>query len=98
MFDFHYWTTPNGHKVTTSLDQSGLAHSFKPVFINKSEQFALDFIKIAPKNRIPAIGGHLSEAADAWPLPMFKGVIGVDSSLIRFPFEGAAARAGYVQN
>lgn len=35
--------------------------------------------------------------ADAWTLPMFKGVTGVDSCLLRFTSECAAARAGYVQ-
>lgn len=35
--------------------------------------------------------------ADAGTLPMFKGVTGVDSSLLRFTSECAAVRAVYVQ-
>ena len=69
MFDFHYWTTPNGHKVTTSMDQSGLAHSFKPVNINKSEQFALDFIKIAPKIVSPPSGATCPKLPMRGPFP-----------------------------
>ena len=58
MIDLYYWTTPNGHKVTIFLEEAGLEYRIHPVNIGKGEQFAADFLKIAPNNRIPAIVDH----------------------------------------
>ena len=55
MIELSYWTTPNGHKVTIFLEEAGIPYRIKPVNIGKGEQFAEDFLKIAPNNRIPAI-------------------------------------------
>ena len=55
MIDLHYWTTPNGHKVTIFLEETGLPYKIVPVDIGKGEQFAPEFLAIAPNNRIPAI-------------------------------------------
>ena len=58
MIDLHYWPTPNGHKVTMLLEESGLPYTIFPVNIGKGEQFQPDFLKIAPNNRMPAIVDH----------------------------------------
>lgn len=58
MIDLYYWTTPNGHKITLFLEESGLEYNIIPINISKGEQFAPDFLKIAPNNRIPAIVDH----------------------------------------
>jgi GST-like protein len=58
MIDFYYWTTPNGHKITMFLEEAGLDYTIKPINIGKGEQFAPDFLRIAPNNRIPAIVDH----------------------------------------
>jgi GST-like protein len=55
MIDLYYWTTPNGHKITMFVEEAGLRYTLKPVNIREGEQFAPDFLKIAPNNRIPAI-------------------------------------------
>jgi GST-like protein len=55
MIELHYWTTPNGHKVTMFLEEAGLAYSIVPVNIGKGEQFRPEFLAISPNNRIPAI-------------------------------------------
>ncbi len=55
MIDLYYWTTPNGHKITMMLEETGLDYNVIPVNISKGEQFEPDFLKIAPNNRIPAI-------------------------------------------
>lgn len=55
MIDLYYWTTPNGHKITMFLEEAGLPYQIKPINISKGEQFASEFLKIAPNNRIPAI-------------------------------------------
>jgi GST-like protein len=55
MIDLHYWTTPNGHKVTIFLEEARLPYRIIPVNISTGEQFKPEFLKIAPNNRIPAI-------------------------------------------
>nr|WP_199064939.1 glutathione binding-like protein [Chromobacterium sp. ASV5] len=55
MIDLHYWTTPNGHKITIFLEEAGLDYRVIPVNISQGEQFQPDFLRIAPNNRIPAI-------------------------------------------
>lgn len=58
MIDFYTWTTPNGRKVAIMLEETGLEYKTVPINIGKDEQFAPDFLKIAPNNRIPAIVDH----------------------------------------
>jgi GST-like protein len=71
MIDLHYWTTPNGHKITLFMEESGLDYRIKPVHIGKGEQFAPDFLAIAPNNRIPAIVDHAPADGGA-PLSVFE--------------------------
>lgn len=70
MIDLYYWTTPNGHKVSLFLEETGLPYRIHPINIGKSEQFAPDFLKIAPNNRIPAIVDN--DTADGQPLSLFE--------------------------
>jgi GSH-dependent disulfide-bond oxidoreductase len=71
MIDLYYWTTPNGHKISIFLEEAGLPYSIKPVNISTGEQFAPEFLKIAPNNRIPAIVDN--EPADGkGPLSVFE--------------------------
>lgn len=58
MIDLHYWTTPNGHKITIFLEETGLPYRILPVDIGRGEQFDPAFLAIAPNNRIPAIVDH----------------------------------------
>ena len=58
MIDLYYWTTPNGHKVTIFLEETGLPYAIKPVHIGKGEQFEPAFLAVSPNNRIPAIVDH----------------------------------------
>ena len=58
MIDLHYWTTPNGHKVTIFLEESGPPYRIIPVNISKGDQFKPEFLAISPNNRIPAIVDH----------------------------------------
>jgi GST-like protein len=55
MINVHYWTTPNGHKVTMFLEETGLPYRIIPIHIGKGEQFKPEFLKVSPNNRIPAI-------------------------------------------
>jgi GST-like protein len=55
MLDLYYWPTPNGHKITIFLEEAGLAYRIMPVNIGRGEQFAPEFLAIAPNNRMPAL-------------------------------------------
>ncbi|MFY9347168.1 MAG: thiol:disulfide oxidoreductase, partial [Orrella sp.] len=55
MINLYYWPTPNGHKVTLFLHEAKIEYQMHPVNISAGAQFAPDFLKIAPTNRIPAI-------------------------------------------
>ncbi len=55
MIDLYTWTTPNGRKVSILLEELGVPYTAHAIDISKDEQFAPDFLKIAPNNRIPAI-------------------------------------------
>mgnify|MGYP000126531379 CR=1 FL=1 len=58
MIDFYYWPTPNGWKIAIMFEECGLPYNTIPVRIGQGDQFASDFLKIAPNNRIPAIVDH----------------------------------------
>lgn len=53
--ELYTWGTPNGRKVSILLEELALAYTVHPVDIGKDEQFAPDFLKISPNNKIPAI-------------------------------------------
>lgn len=55
MIDLYTWSTPNGRKVSIMLEEVGLPYTAHAIDITKNEQFAPDFLKISPNNRIPAI-------------------------------------------
>ena len=71
MIDLHYWTTPNGHKITIFLEEAGLEYRLKPVNIGKGEQFDPAFLAISPNNRIPAIVDH-APADGGKPISVFE--------------------------
>jgi GST-like protein len=55
MIDLYTWSTPNGRKISIALEEMGLGYTSHPINIGKDEQFAPDFLKISPNNKIPAI-------------------------------------------
>ena len=55
MIDLYSWQTPNGRKVSIMLEETGLPYQIHPINIGKDDQFAPDFLKISPNNKIPAI-------------------------------------------
>ena len=71
MIDLYYWTTPNGHKITMFLEETGLDYRIVPVNIGKGEQFEPHFLAISPNNRIPAIVDH-APSEGATPLSVFE--------------------------
>ncbi|MGD1823943.1 Glutathione S-transferase [Chromobacterium violaceum] len=71
MIDLHYWTTPNGHKITLFLEEAGLPYHIVPVNISAGDQFQPDFLRIAPNNRIPAIVDHAPQDGGE-PISLFE--------------------------
>ena len=71
MIDLHYWPTPNGHKITMFLEETGLPYEIIPVDIGRGAQFEPDFLKIAPNNRMPAIVDH-EPAGGGEPVSVFE--------------------------
>ncbi len=68
--DLYYWPTPNGHKITIALEELGLPYRVVLVNIGTGEQFAPDFLKIAPNNRMPAIVDP--DGPDGAPIAIFE--------------------------
>ena len=58
MIDLYYWPTPNGKKISIMLEECGLEYHVIPVDIGAGDQFAPEFLKISPNNRMPAIVDH----------------------------------------
>ena len=71
MLDVYYWTTPNGHKITLFLEETGLPHRILPINIGKGDQFTPEFLAVSPNNRIPAIVDHAPADGGA-PVSIFE--------------------------
>ena len=71
MIDLHYWTTPNGHKITIFLEETSTPYKIIPVNIGKGDQFKPDFLAFSPNNRIPALVDHAPAGGGA-PIAVFE--------------------------
>ncbi|MDF8332039.1 glutathione S-transferase N-terminal domain-containing protein [Novosphingobium cyanobacteriorum] len=58
MIDFHFFPSPNTWKVAIMLEECGLPYRLVPVDITADAQFAPEFLRISPNNRVPAIVDH----------------------------------------
>jgi GSH-dependent disulfide-bond oxidoreductase len=71
VIELFYWPTPNGHKVTLFLEEAGIPYRITRVDISKGEQFAPEFLRISPNNRMPAIIDHAPQDGGA-PISVFE--------------------------
>ncbi|WP_372070861.1 glutathione S-transferase N-terminal domain-containing protein [Tistrella mobilis] len=71
MIDLYYWPTPNGHKITMFLEETGLDYRIHPVDISAGDQFKPEFLAISPNNRMPAIVDHAPADGGA-PVSVFE--------------------------
>lgn len=69
MIVLYTWTTPNGRKVPILLEELGLPYEVRTINIGKDEQFAPDFLKVSPNNKIPAI---IDPDGPGGPLTLFE--------------------------
>lgn len=70
MIELYTWGTPNGKKISVALEELDLPYTVFPVDINQGEQFAPDFLKISPNNKIPAIVDP--DGPDGQPIALFE--------------------------
>jgi GST-like protein len=70
MLDLYTWATPNGRKISIMLEECGLQYNVHPINISKNEQFAPDYLKISPNNKIPALVD--SEGPGGKPFSVFE--------------------------
>ena len=74
MIDVYSWATPNGHKVHIMLEECGLRLNRDwraiPVNIGQGDQFAPEFLRISPNNKIPALVDP--HGPDGKPISIFE--------------------------
>ena len=70
MIDLFSWPTPNGQKVSIMLEEAELPYTAHGIDIGRGEQFAPDFLRISPNNKIPAIVDN--EGPEGRPYPLFE--------------------------
>jgi GST-like protein len=74
MIDVYSWATPNGHKVHIMLEECGMRLNRDwraiPVNIGQGDQFAPEFLRISPNNKIPALVDP--NGPDGKPISVFE--------------------------
>jgi len=68
--ELFYWPTPNGWKISIALEEMGLPYALRLINIGQGDQFAPEFLKIAPNNRMPAITDP--DGPDGQPISIFE--------------------------
>jgi GST-like protein len=58
MIELFFWASPNAYKVRLLLEEAAIPYRITPVNVRRGDQFAPDFLRISPNNRIPAILDH----------------------------------------
>ncbi|WP_299740646.1 glutathione S-transferase N-terminal domain-containing protein [uncultured Roseobacter sp.] len=68
--DLYFWPTPNGWKISIALEEMELPYQTHLINIGAGDQFAPEFLKIAPNNRMPAIVDH--DGPENAPISIFE--------------------------
>ncbi|SIO33173.1 GST-like protein [Rhodovulum sp. ES.010] len=68
--ELYYWPTPNGWKISIALEEMGLPYRVRLIDIGAGDQFAPEFLKISPNNRMPAIVDP--DGPDGAPVSVFE--------------------------
>lgn len=55
MLDLYFWTTNNGYRARTMVEETGLAYNLHPVSIAKQEQLSEDYKKLHIGHKIPVL-------------------------------------------
>jgi len=73
MIDLYYWPTSNGRKITIMLHEADLPYNIIPVNFKTGEQYAPDYLRINPNNKIPAIMDRVPPGGGE-PVTIFESV------------------------
>lgn len=71
MIDFHFVATPNGHKVSIMLAETGLEHRVIPYNLLKGEHLSAAVGAINPNRRLPVVVDH-DPPGGGEPLAVFE--------------------------
>ena len=70
MIDLYTSPTPNGFKISIALEELALPYEVHSINLRTGEQFAPEFLRISPNNKIPAIVDR--EGPGGAPLALFE--------------------------
>ena len=70
MIDLYTSPTPNGFKISIALEELDLPYEVHSINLRTGEQFAPEFLRISPNNKIPAIVDR--EGPVGAPLALFE--------------------------
>jgi GSH-dependent disulfide-bond oxidoreductase len=71
MIELHHVLTPNGHKVTILLEETGLAYTARVYNMLEGEHLTPEFRRINPNGRLPALVDHAPTGGGA-PFAVFE--------------------------
>ena len=63
MIELFYANTPNGRKISIMLEEIKLDYKITEIDLSKGDQFNIDFRKISPLSKIPAITDHKNKVS-----------------------------------
>ena len=63
MIELFYSNTPNGRKISIMLEEINFDYKITELNLSKGEQFNLEFRKISPLSKIPAITDHKNKVS-----------------------------------
>ena len=63
MIELFYSNTPNGKKISIMLEEIKFDYKITEIDLSKGDQFNLDFRKISPLSKIPAITDHKNKVS-----------------------------------
>lgn len=66
----YFWPTHNGFKIAIFLEEAGVPYRLEMIDIEHGGQFAPDFLKIAPNNKMPVLIDP--EGPDGKPITIFE--------------------------
>src|SRR5579871_1720653 len=71
MLDLYFAPTPNGRKVTILLEELAVPYRIRFLNLGEGAQFAPEYLRIAPNNRMPALVDH-APAGGGKPISIFE--------------------------
>jgi len=69
LIDLYYWPTPNGWKISITLEELELEYNTVPIEIGAGDQFKEEFLAVSPNAKMPAIVDH---GVDGEPVSIFE--------------------------